>query len=173
MTLMNTTLNRVQALFGLALSTLLFLCSFIAFLTHPSPLALSTPTTTGPGAVNLTVHNVQTLLGSNRWHADRAVQEFIEINWSLSPLDLVAGHLESSPSSGSVNAKQTRHANLWNWNTKQIFLSLNAEWSSKRHNKNEAVVWDRIITTRDEAMQIEMSNQGNKYGWREVSKDWR
>lgn len=84
-------------------------------------------------------------------------------------------------------------SNLFNWNTKQVFLSLAAEYDSKAHvrpggcmqygtkltssghdvlqAKNQVVVWDRIIRQRSDA-HVKLQEAVNKYGFREVSKSF-
>lgn len=198
MVLMNTSLNRLQAWSGLLLSTLLFLCSAVAFLSYPSPSLLSSPVNP---AANLTVYNLEAVLGRNRWHPDRRTQEFLEFEFEFRT-DLLG---DSHP----LNAAVKKRGAVWNrWNTKQVFLSLVAEWDSPpralkgskggskplrgqstaqdhddtdaqsaataapiEKRKNQAVLWDRIVR-RPEDAQI-WTRSKNKYGWREMGGRWR
>ncbi|KAI8092663.1 signal peptidase 22kDa subunit [Halteromyces radiatus] len=60
---------------------------------------------------------------------------------------------------------------LFNWNTKQIFVSVVAEYESKTHNRNKIVLWDRIITDRNNA-NLQLRNIPNKYALIDVSRKW-
>ncbi|CAO1624302.1 unnamed protein product [Parajaminaea phylloscopi] len=183
---MNTSLNRLQAWSGLLLTTVLVLSAAVAFLSYPSPSLLASPY--NPSA-NLTVYNLQTVLGKNRWHPDRRTQEFLEFDFDF------RANLLGEPS-GSASGAGSRRGAVWNkWNTKQVFLSLVAEWegppsqthrkkqsgSSRKtssdvgatpavNTKNQAVLWDRIVRRPEDANVIVQSR--NKYGWRAVSGSW-
>ncbi|KAI8334602.1 signal peptidase 22kDa subunit [Chlamydoabsidia padenii] len=60
---------------------------------------------------------------------------------------------------------------MFNWNTKQIFVTVVAEYESKTHNRNKIVLWDRIITTKDKA-NLKLRNVPNKYALIDVSRKW-
>lgn len=82
---------------------------------------------------------------------------------------------------------------LFNWNTKQVFLSLAAQYEGKRHVSyslvaapphlltargslplqaaNNVVVWDRIIRRKGDA-HVKLQDANNKYGFREVSRSF-
>lgn len=162
MVLMNTVSARVQAWSGLVLSTIIALTAISAFLTHPSPKALRTIN----DAAQLNITSVQPVYGRSTWHLDRAVQEYLEVQWSYAG-DFAARTAASKPHS------------LWTWNTKQIYISLVVEWDSpltssatgKGRVKNEAVVWDRIIRRKQDA-RLAFEEMGNKYGVRELTKKW-
>lgn len=36
---------------------------------------------------------------------------------------------------------------LFTWNTKQVFVYVTAEWPGPNNSTNEAVIWDKIITS--------------------------
>lgn len=186
---MNTSLNRAQAWSGLLLSTLLFLSAAVAFLTYPSPSLLSSPV--NPPA-NLTVYNLRTVLGRNRWHPDRRTQEFLEFDF-----DFESDLLGSKAAALGNGAGNPRRGTVWNkWNTKQVFLSLVAEWQGPptkpdqngkrsfsssdqsetgsglaKKTSNQAVLWDRIVRRPEDANVIVRSR--NKYGLRTVDGKWR
>lgn len=62
-------------------------------------------------------------------------------------------------------------APLFNWNTKQIFLYLQAEYNTTNGFKNEAVIWDRIIRRKEEA-NVNVIGK-NKYNLRDLSTTFK
>ncbi|ORX51544.1 signal peptidase 22 kDa subunit [Hesseltinella vesiculosa] len=60
---------------------------------------------------------------------------------------------------------------MFNWNTKQIFLTVVAEYETKSHDANKIVLWDRIITSKRDA-HIKLRNVPNKYAFIDVSRKW-
>ncbi|KAI8970943.1 signal peptidase 22kDa subunit [Pilobolus umbonatus] len=60
---------------------------------------------------------------------------------------------------------------LFNWNTKQIFVSAVAEYESDDYNRNSIVVWDKIITSKDKAY-LKLKDVGNKYTLIDVTQHW-
>lgn len=59
---------------------------------------------------------------------------------------------------------------LFNWNTKQVFLSLTASYESPKHGTNDIVVWDRIVKKNNAKIQLRRIK--NKYGLRDYSKSF-
>ncbi|ROT74292.1 signal peptidase complex subunit 3 [Penaeus vannamei] len=51
---------------------------------------------------------------------------------------------------------------LFNWNTKQLFLYLTAEYQTQNNKVNQVVLWDKIIQ-RGEASVVKLKNQHLKY----------
>ncbi|XP_041357064.1 signal peptidase complex subunit 3-like [Gigantopelta aegis] len=51
---------------------------------------------------------------------------------------------------------------LFNWNVKQLFLYLTAEYETKDHALNQVVLWDKIIQRGDGAI-LDLSNSNTKY----------
>ncbi|TEB34630.1 signal peptidase 22 kDa subunit [Coprinellus micaceus] len=60
---------------------------------------------------------------------------------------------------------------LFNWNTKQIFIYLQAEYNSTLGVKNEAVIWDRIVRRKEEA-HVNVVGK-NKYNFRDLSASFK
>ncbi|EAU85515.2 hypothetical protein CC1G_06416 [Coprinopsis cinerea okayama7 len=60
---------------------------------------------------------------------------------------------------------------LFNWNTKQIFLYLQAEYNTRKGVKNEVVIWDRIVRSKDQA-KVNVVGK-NKYNFRELSTTFK
>ena len=56
---------------------------------------------------------------------------------------------------------------LFHWNTKQLFLYLEAEYTNTQGVKNEVVIWDRIVRRKQDAV-INVEGK-NKYMFRELS----
>ncbi|WBW71945.1 signal peptidase subunit Spc3 [Schizosaccharomyces osmophilus] len=42
-------------------------------------------------------------------------------------------------------------SNLWTWNTKHVVVYLVASYPTEKHDLNDVVVWDRILSTPDES----------------------
>ncbi|KAL7647453.1 UNVERIFIED_CONTAM: hypothetical protein RMT77_001049 [Armadillidium vulgare] len=51
---------------------------------------------------------------------------------------------------------------LFNWNVKQLFLYLTAEYESKNNKLNQVVLWDKIIKRGEKAL-IKIKNEPLKY----------
>ncbi|KAF9461266.1 signal peptidase 22kDa subunit [Collybia nuda] len=60
---------------------------------------------------------------------------------------------------------------LFNWNTKQLFLYLEAEYANGQGAKNEVVIWDRIVRRKEDAV-INVIGK-NKYMFRELSSTFK
>ncbi|KAI0338251.1 signal peptidase subunit [Trametopsis cervina] len=60
---------------------------------------------------------------------------------------------------------------LFNWNTKQLFLYLQAEYTNAQGVKNEVVIWDKIIRSKDEA-NLALTGR-NKYLFRNLGSSFR
>jgi len=61
---------------------------------------------------------------------------------------------------------------LFNWNVKQIFIFVTAEYKTKSNKVNQLVVWDRIIQNTT-AAQINVVGEGLKYNFVDLSNDLR
>ncbi|PPQ67490.1 hypothetical protein CVT25_006031 [Psilocybe cyanescens] len=59
---------------------------------------------------------------------------------------------------------------LFHWNTKQLFLYLEAEYANKKGVKNEVVIWDRIVRRKEDAF-IKFEGK-NKYVFRDISSSF-
>ncbi|XP_045480529.1 signal peptidase complex subunit 3 [Harmonia axyridis] len=57
---------------------------------------------------------------------------------------------------------QTDLTNLFNWNVKQLFLYLTAEYETANNKLNQVVLWDRIIL-RGENAKLNYKNMNTKY----------
>ncbi|KAJ3414107.1 Signal peptidase complex subunit 3 [Chytridiales sp. JEL 0842] len=51
---------------------------------------------------------------------------------------------------------------LFNWNTKQLFIYVVAEYDTKTHSPNQVVIWDDIIQTKDDAL-ISLQGEAPEY----------
>eukprot|EP00794_Sanderia_malayensis_P007325 gene7325-8143_t len=51
---------------------------------------------------------------------------------------------------------------LFNWNTKQLFLYLSAEYTTKLNEVNQVILWDKIIK-RGEPAFLDLRNRNTKY----------
>lgn len=88
--------------------------------------------------------------GRAQWHQDRRRQDYLKVNFDA--------ELDLRP--------------LFNWNTKQVFLSLAANYESAAHAQNTVVVWDRIVRRKQDARAY-IEEATNKYGFKEVSKSFK
>jgi len=62
---------------------------------------------------------------------------------------------------------------LFNWNTKQIFVYLTAEYPGKSpESSNKVVYWDKIIETKEDAV-LNLKNVKSKYSVWDVEKSFR
>ncbi len=92
--------------------------------------------------------------------------------------------IKSSRSFGSVNKKPKENTRLtfdldtdlsplFNWNTKQVFVYLTAEYPGKANlSGNKVTYWDKIITSKDNAV-LSLKNQRSKYHVWDVEKSFR
>ncbi|KAK6173593.1 hypothetical protein SNE40_017014 [Patella caerulea] len=51
---------------------------------------------------------------------------------------------------------------LFNWNVKQLFLYLTAEYETKSHKLNQVVLWDKIVERGNNAV-FDLKNANTKY----------
>lgn len=51
---------------------------------------------------------------------------------------------------------------LFNWNVKQLFVYLTAEYESEANAVNQVIIWDKILRRGDKA-QLELDNFNQKY----------
>ncbi|CAL1705929.1 unnamed protein product [Somion occarium] len=60
---------------------------------------------------------------------------------------------------------------LFNWNTKQLFLYVSAEYTNPQGIRNDVVIWDKIVRRKEDA-NITITSR-NKYTFRELSSTFR
>jgi len=60
---------------------------------------------------------------------------------------------------------------LFNWNTKQLFVYLEAEYTNAQGVNNSVVLWDRIVRRKEDANIVQSSR--NKYKFRELSQTFK
>lgn len=63
---------------------------------------------------------------------------------------------------------------VFHWNTKQIYLYLVLEYQTETHQRNEMIIWDKIIQSPDltgykEGAKFQTKNARNKYPITDVS----
>ncbi|KDN41429.1 signal peptidase 22 kDa subunit [Tilletiaria anomala UBC 951] len=95
------------------------------------------------------VHSLKVVSGRAQYHFDRREQEYLTTEFDI----------------------DADFSGLFNWNTKQVFVSLAAEYISSKHPQNQVVVWDHIIRSKADA-HVQAKGNLNKYGFREVSKSF-
>ncbi|KAG6862268.1 hypothetical protein C0995_002199 [Termitomyces sp. Mi166 len=81
----------------------------------------------------------------------------------------------SIPYESAANNQKTRNdiylAPLFHWNTKQLFLYLEAEYTNAKGVKNEVVIWDRIVRRKEDAV-INVIGK-NKYMFRDLESTFK
>ncbi|CUM46220.1 Microsomal signal peptidase subunit 3 [Debaryomyces fabryi] len=92
--------------------------------------------------------------------------------------------LKHSFNYGSVNRKpkensriqfdlETDLSPLFNWNTKQLFVYLTAEYPGKSEgSSNKITYWDKIITSKEDAVLL-LKNQKSKYSVWDIEPSFR
>jgi signal peptidase complex subunit 3 len=55
-------------------------------------------------------------------------------------------------------------SHLFNWNVKQLFLYLTAEYTTKANKLNQVVLWDKIILKKDK-QSFDLKNLKTKYNF--------
>ena len=108
--------------------------------------------------------------------------------WSLNTTSITnirpTASIKQSFHYGSLNRKPKENAKiqfdlssdltpLFNWNTKQIFIYLTAEYPGKSEgSSNKVTFWDKIITNKEDA-NLTLTNQRGKYSVWDVEKSFR
>lgn len=54
-------------------------------------------------------------------------------------------------------------SSVFNWNVKQIFVYVIAEYESEKNAKNQVVIWDKIVQTKDVAAKLQFQDEGVEY----------
>ncbi|KAI8056310.1 signal peptidase 22kDa subunit [Gilbertella persicaria] len=60
---------------------------------------------------------------------------------------------------------------MFNWNTKQVFVTVVADYQNKQFGRNRVVLWDKIITSKEKA-HLKLRNVRNKYALIDISQKW-
>lgn len=106
---MHSTFSRLNAVTALATTVILVLVVLIDFSSHNPKSSGSLANASKSGQV--TINKLQVVRGKAAWHMDRNIQDFVEVSFD-------------------VDADFT---GLFNWNTKQVFVSLAAQYDTKKH----------------------------------------
>lgn len=51
----------------------------------------------------------------------------------------------------------------FNWNVKQLFVYVMADFKSASNSRNQVVIWDKIVQTKEIAALLQFENEGIKY----------
>ncbi|CAH0478656.1 unnamed protein product [Peronospora belbahrii] len=54
-------------------------------------------------------------------------------------------------------------SSVFNWNVKQLFVYVVAEFKSTTNSRNEVVIWDKIVQTKEAASQLQFQDEEVKY----------
>ncbi|KAG1685355.1 hypothetical protein DVH05_008459 [Phytophthora capsici] len=52
---------------------------------------------------------------------------------------------------------------VFNWNVKQLFVYVVAEFESTSNARNQVVIWDKIVQTKEAASLLQFQDEGVKY----------
>ena len=58
---------------------------------------------------------------------------------------------------------------LFHWNTKQLFLYLVLEYETPNYERNQIVVWDRIVRRTGDNHRISINKLKNKYAVNDIN----
>lgn len=61
------------------------------------------------------------------------------------------------------NSTSTDLSSVFNWNVKQLFVYVVAEYESERTVKNQVVIWDKIVQTKADAAALQFHDEGVEY----------
>lgn len=116
------------------------------------------------------------------------IQLYVSDVWNLDTTSIAnitpSASLKRSFQYGSPNKKDKENSKiqfdlhtdllpLFNWNTKQVFVYLTAEYPGKSEgSSNKVVYWDKIITSKDDAV-LDLAKQRSKYSVWDVEKSFR
>ncbi|TYZ66439.1 hypothetical protein PybrP1_002412 [[Pythium] brassicae (nom. inval.)] len=64
-------------------------------------------------------------------------------------------------------------SSVFNWNVKQIFVYVIAEYESTRNAKNQVVIWDKIVQTKEAAAKLQFAEEGIEYFLRDQYDELR
>lgn len=129
---------------------------------------------------SIIVSGIIVVLTISRLYLDNAWSIDSTSLWVTKPTTTV----KYSFSAGSVDRKPKENSKiafdldadltpLFNWNTKQVFVYLTAEYPGKSEgSSNKVTYWDSIITSKDDA-KITLKNQKSKYSVWDVEKSFR
>ncbi|GAA5860934.1 hypothetical protein JCM8547_003893 [Rhodosporidiobolus lusitaniae] len=141
---MHSSLQRLSNASALATTVLLTLLAAISCTTFILPAKLD--------RASLGVSHLNVVLGrsSNYYNRQAKEREFAFLKFDL-------------------NADLTP---LFNWNTKQVFVSLVADYSTKQYSANSVVVWDRIVRSPKHA-KLNVQDGKQKYEFKEITDTFR
>ncbi|KAG7394813.1 Signal peptidase complex subunit 3 [Phytophthora boehmeriae] len=54
-------------------------------------------------------------------------------------------------------------SSVFNWNVKQIFVYVLADFESASNSRNQVVIWDKIVQTKEAASELQFQDEGVKY----------
>lgn len=113
---------------------------------------------------------------------------FLDNAWNLNTTSIsnvkAAALLKNSFAYGAVGGKPKENSkiqfdldadvsSLFNWNTKQVFLYLTAEYPGKSSGSlNKVTYWDKIITSKEDAI-VHLKNKRAKYSVWDVERSFR
>ncbi|GAA6064502.1 hypothetical protein JCM10212_001810 [Sporobolomyces blumeae] len=137
---MHSAMSRISNAGALATTVLLTILALVSTTTLLLPNAIDSDATT------LRIHHLNVVKGRSQWDRRAKEREFAFVKFDL-----------------KADLKP-----LFNWNTKQVFVSLVADYSTPRHPENSVVVWDRIMPSARHA-RLNIQDGRQKYEFKEIS----
>ncbi|GAA6025262.1 hypothetical protein JCM8202_001939 [Rhodotorula sphaerocarpa] len=135
---MHSTWQRLSNVSALATSVLLVLLAAVAATSYVIPANLDPAT--------LKVPHLNVVLGRPQYERRAKEREYAFVKFDLKA-DL---------------------APLFNWNTKQVFVYMMADYASTQYPENAVVVWDRIIRSPKYA-KLNVQDGKQKYEFKEIT----
>ncbi|RLN02957.1 hypothetical protein BBJ28_00000937 [Nothophytophthora sp. Chile5] len=146
--------TRANAVFFTSLMALAVMCtltSFSTYLHEPQPVVRQ-----------LELHTLHSLR-NYRDKADRATLSFdLDAGTARLPLSCSLSALPTH-SHALSNCGDSDLSSVFNWNVKQLFVYVLAEFESASNTRNQVVVWDKIVPTKEAARSLKFQDEGVKY----------
>ncbi|GAA5888868.1 hypothetical protein JCM5296_005021 [Sporobolomyces johnsonii] len=139
---MHSSLQRLSNASALATTVLLTLLALVSTTTFLLPATLD--------PASLKIGQLNVVMGRSQYDRRAREREFAFLKF-----DLMA---DLTP--------------LFNWNTKQVFVYLVADYSTPRYPDNSVVIWDRIVRTPKHA-RLNVQDAKQKYEFKEISETFR
>ncbi|KAM0786164.1 hypothetical protein ACM66B_006971 [Microbotryomycetes sp. NB124-2] len=139
---MYSSLQRLNNVTALATSVIMVLLSLVSLTTFVLPARVESS--------SLKLNHVHVLFGRSNYDRTARAREF-----AFAKFDIVA---DLSP--------------IFNWNTKQIFVYLRADYQTGDYPANSVVLWDRIVRGKKYA-RINIADGKQKYEFKEITNTFR
>ncbi|TMW62230.1 hypothetical protein Poli38472_009723 [Pythium oligandrum] len=93
------------------------------------------------------------------WHEDAPVVRKLAVH-KVDSLRNYRDRMDRATLSFDLDADLS---SVFNWNVKQLFVYVVAEYASKSNAVNQVVIWDKIVRTPDVARELQFENERVEY----------